>query len=408
LPFFLFAFLRQVGSGKGFAVVCPPLKFGDELGCEGDGVMVVGGVCAPAVTGCQGDTVHIVDGKCVAKVDKFLEAYLDKVSEEIKTDAATVTAELQTKSDEMLAEVNQFKRCGLASKLFLGVGATGADDTGCSKVVADSETLETGMAAVKQLAEKDLGAVTKGLAACGSTDKLYLGEDTKGADANGCSDAVAKVANAAKAASLITEIPSDLSCGEGKKYGIGEIVIYRPKGEVTQLMLICDGQTLTTFSKAGPKVQDFEYTGTSQDYEVPFGVEKLEIKAWGAGGGTGYSADNNQRSRGGSGAFATTTVKVTLGDKFKVIVGEGGVLGLKGGVRNSFGGGGQGNWWNHGDYKGANGGGLSGVFKTTKDFSKSTWTHTQVSWNVRCSLVSSSAVFGLEEKWVPTPEYGLT
>lgn len=41
----------------------------------------------------------------------------------------------------------------------------------------------------------------------------------------------------------------------------------------------------------------------------------------------------------------------------------------------------MGQWWSQGGYWGANGGGMSGVFKTEEDFSAKTWKHNAVAWN---------------------------
>ena len=50
----------------------------------------------------------------------------------------------------------------------------------------------------------------------------------------------------------------------------------------------------------------FTYTGTVQDYSVPTDVKKIEIKAWGAGGG----GTVHTSSLGGVGAYAFTSLTV--------------------------------------------------------------------------------------------------
>jgi hypothetical protein len=62
-----------------------------------------------------------------------------------------------------------------------------------------------------------------------------------------------------------------------------------------------------------------DYTGGDQTYTVGYGVTKLKVKAWGAGGGGGFAG-----SAGGGGGFFSGTINVSSGQNFTVRVGGGG------------------------------------------------------------------------------------
>ncbi len=81
------------------------------------------------------------------------------------------------------------------------------------------------------------------------------------------------------------------------------------------------GQVTDTYSTAGT----FTWT-------CPTGVTSVTIKAWGGGGGGGYATGNTSSAGGGGGgAFASSTVSVTPGTSYTVVVGAGGTAGLKSG-----------------------------------------------------------------------------
>ena len=67
------------------------------------------------------------------------------------------------------------------------------------------------------------------------------------------------------------------------------------------------------------------------DVHIPFGVTKIHVQLWGAGGG----ADNSEALEGllsysgGSGGFLSCNVTVPMGEKAYVIVGGGGGAGGK-------------------------------------------------------------------------------
>ncbi|WP_199547365.1 glycine-rich protein [Streptomyces sp. N35] len=58
----------------------------------------------------------------------------------------------------------------------------------------------------------------------------------------------------------------------------------------------------------------FESTGAKEDFVVPAGITRLEVRAWGQGGG------GDSMTVGGDGAFVSGTVKVTPGEKLTVRV----------------------------------------------------------------------------------------
>lgn len=64
--------------------------------CNGPDVENVNGRCQPKVTGCVGPSVEVdASGNCVAKVDKFIETYLDKVAAKLQDDADAMSAEVR-------------------------------------------------------------------------------------------------------------------------------------------------------------------------------------------------------------------------------------------------------------------------------------------------------------------------
>jgi len=98
----------------------------------------------------------------------------------------------------------------------------------------------------------------------------------------------------------------------------------------------------------------FNYTNAVQNYTVPADVSKIEIKAWGAAGGSGSAP---WTYIGAAGGYAEGKLGVTPGEQFKIVVGEGG---KRASTLMTFGGGGAGTpGW------GGSGGGLSGIFRTS-------------------------------------------
>ena len=102
----------------------------------------------------------------------------------------------------------------------------------------------------------------------------------------------------------------------------------------------------------------FSSTGADQTFTVPAGVTRVEVKLWGAGGGS-YSA-GPPGGPGGAGAFVRANLAVTPGEVLTVIAGAAspddaitrGIV---------YGGGGE------GGYFGADGGGRSAIRRGTSE-----------------------------------------
>lgn len=83
-------------------------------------------------------------------------------------------------------------------------------------------------------------------------------------------------------------------------------------------------------------------TPGSSNWTVPAGVTEITVRIWGAGGsggsGTGTGGSSRSGAGGGGGGFTTTTIPVSEGQEFTIIVGQGGI---PGGVAGATGGSGQ-------------------------------------------------------------------
>ena len=74
--------------------------------------------------------------------------------------------------------------------------------------------------------------------------------------------------------------------------------------------------------------QSFAYTGATQTYVVPDGVEAVLLKAWGAAGGgssAGQPSGAQHLNPGGPGGYASGVVDVAAGDTLEIAVGGGGM-----------------------------------------------------------------------------------
>lgn len=130
----------------------------------------------------------------------------------------------------------------------------------------------------------------------------------------------------------------------------GQIVVQK-HADGSAGVFICDGSSLhhiagTGFLSDAQKLElskGFSYTGATQRYVVPSGVERIKIHAWGAGGGTGsfVSPSNGVEYPrfGGSGAYASSEFTVSKGDKLAIVVGGGGMSGGshgRDGIKSAF------------------------------------------------------------------------
>lgn len=180
-------------------------------------------------------------------------------------------------------------------------------------------------------------------------------------------------------------LPSAVTAGSGfniyfKRTGTNNITIDADgseliDGQPVQILgsqyasahIVSDGSNWIIINKAGTVSScvapdaTFSYTGSDQSIVVPSGCSKMEVKAWGAGGGGGYNS-----KPGGAGGFTHAQVPVTGGDTLIVVVGQAGVKAASttpAGETQGYGNAGV-------AYGGVacatgHGGGLSGVFNTS-------------------------------------------
>ena len=122
----------------------------------------------------------------------------------------------------------------------------------------------------------------------------------------------------------------------------------------------------TNNSNSTKYVQTFSYTGGIQTFNIPLGVNSINIYCWGAGGGAGDTTLGN--TTGGDGGFVKATLDVSSISSLKLIVGQGGRVGIiSGKTTTAFGGGGFGRAADA-NYAPGSGGGLSGIFIDNANF----------------------------------------
>lgn len=107
-----------------------------------------------------------------------------------------------------------------------------------------------------------------------------------------------------------------------------------------------------------------------QTLTIPSGFTKMFVEAWGAGGGspgTGNVACQVMGA-GGAGGCVSSTLSVSAGQVFKIIVGGGGQYTSAGGaVLSSYGGGGSANVYSDTNWRSASGGGRSAIQMSNVD-----------------------------------------
>lgn len=113
--------------------------------------------------------------------------------------------------------------------------------------------------------------------------------------------------------------------------------------------------TPCTPSKGFSHCLRFDYTGADQSFTVPLDIDALNVRAWGAGGGSAFYSDTRG---GGGGGYTTGTVRTTSGQDFRVMAGQGGSV-QRG--RTYGGGGAAGTGANYG----GSGGGMSALWQGT-------------------------------------------
>ena len=97
-------------------------------------------------------------------------------------------------------------------------------------------------------------------------------------------------------------------------------------GRAYSQALYSDDEYHHTTAGCTPDSEVYVYTGGPVYFTVPPCVTSIIVKAWGAGGG-GAGNDSYVGLPGGGGAYATSTLAVTPGQVFSVVVGGGGGLG---------------------------------------------------------------------------------
>jgi gliding motility-associated-like protein len=105
-----------------------------------------------------------------------------------------------------------------------------------------------------------------------------------------------------------------------------------------------------------------KYTGFDQHFVVPAGVTSIKVKAWGAGGGGGYTVYNDAA---GAGGFTVDQLVTLSGETYVIVAGEGGwaTRATNQIARATYGFGGSGNSLGSGaTSETGSGGGLSGLF----------------------------------------------
>ncbi|WP_372753375.1 LamG-like jellyroll fold domain-containing protein [Mariniflexile sp.] len=85
---------------------------------------------------------------------------------------------------------------------------------------------------------------------------------------------------------------------------------------------ICVFLSFISFSQTSPQIYT---TAGTNSFTVPAGVNKITVQAWGGGGNGSTVTSNNRRGGGGGGgAFSSSTLNVTPGTTYTLVVGTGG------------------------------------------------------------------------------------
>jgi hypothetical protein len=120
-------------------------------------------------------------------------------------------------------------------------------------------------------------------------------------------------------------------------YGVSPVATFYPNGNVLVKNLAGTGYRpvyadasgdLYTISGSNSNRKLFSYTGGSQSWTVPAGVNLIFVKLWGGGGASAYSTGDGP---GGAGGFVSGFLSVTPGSSLTIVVGEGGIGGTSSG-----------------------------------------------------------------------------
>lgn len=100
----------------------------------------------------------------------------------------------------------------------------------------------------------------------------------------------------------------------------------------------------------GLQTVTYSYTGLTQTFSRPSGLQTITVKLWGAAGGSGQTGSATKC--GGAGGFVSGTLTVTSISTLAIVVGKGGTVGSGGSQ----------------PYSGGSGGGYAGIFNTSVSF----------------------------------------
>lgn len=140
--------------------------------------------------------------------------------------------------------------------------------------------------------------------------------------------------------------------------------------EFTFIIRASDGVFITDLEFSltvnnAPEGSQVYSTSTSTTFVIPDGVTSIQVKAWAAGGGSGYGGTSITPGAGGGGGYTTGTLSVTPGESLNIRVGAGGTTGHVAGVGGSPGGGNGGKWTSGPDFYGGGGGGHTDVRRSS-------------------------------------------
>lgn len=114
---------------------------------------------------------------------------------------------------------------------------------------------------------------------------------------------------------------------------VNEVCVKCPPGQYGtdgQDCLPCPFATWSAYPGSSRCDSKFKYsTAGKHDIHIPWGVNRILVQLWGAGGGGDASEqlDNYQSYSGGSGGYLSCNVSVPMGETAYVIVGGGGATG---------------------------------------------------------------------------------
>lgn len=129
---------------------------------------------------------------------------------------------------------------------------------------------------------------------------------------------------------------------------------------------ICNSENssvISAYTRSPSGKQVFTYTGSDQTFEVPCGINSIQVKIWAAGGGGNGGGNTENGGSGGAGGYVSGTYSTSGGSILTLIVGGGGSSNRGGTQGNAgsaaYGSGGRG--FQGGPYNSGSGGGRSAI-----------------------------------------------